>query len=156
QSGTGKLVSEAPLLKSLQIDTQSLQDQTGLDAFAVGMARIVESQAPVALLADFASRIVNRPDSLASPEQRCFTRALVLSHEAKAKAFGTPPTPFYNTVVWIVDKEGDLPDWFLISNPRIRHIPVPKPDHVVRRQICSGLLVNLEGFSGATEEGKEI
>jgi ATP-dependent Clp protease ATP-binding subunit ClpA len=48
-------------------------------------------------------------------------------------------------VIWIVDKEGDLPDWFLVGNPRVRHIPVAKPDHTVRRILTASLLRTLPG-----------
>ncbi len=56
-----------------------------------------------------------------------------------------------DTVIWIVDKEGDLPDWFLISNPRIRHIPIPKPDHLVRHIMAGSLLKTLDGYKTADE-----
>jgi ATP-dependent Clp protease ATP-binding subunit ClpA len=58
----------------------------------------------------------------------------------------TPPRPFFNTLIWVVEKEGDLPDWMLVGNPRIRHIPLPKPDHVARRAFAGSLLTMLEGY----------
>jgi len=60
--------------------------------------------------------------------------------------------PFFNTVLWIVDKEGDLPDWLLIGNPRVRHIPVAKPDHRARRILIPSLLRSLPGGRDAPRE----
>lgn len=147
EEGTGRLLNDHTLLKRLGLNAEAGSDQTGMDVFCSGLQKIVEHSTPVTLIADFASRIINRPDSLTQAEHRCFTRALVLSHEAKTKRFGQPAKPFFNSVVWIVDKEGDLPDWLVVSNPRIRHIPIPKPDHRIRKEICKSLLRSLDGYS---------
>jgi ATP-dependent Clp protease ATP-binding subunit ClpA len=112
------------------------------------MQRIVTrgpGEPPIALLADFASQLTVRHDALSATEHQAFTRALVLSHQARPRPHGTPPRPYYNTIVWIVDKEGDLPDWLLVDNPCIRHVPVAKPDHRARRQLAPSLLRTLDG-----------
>jgi ATP-dependent Clp protease ATP-binding subunit ClpA len=54
-----------------------------------------------------------------------------------------------NSVFWILDKEGDLPDWLVVDNPRIRSIPVGKPDHRARRQLAPALLRGIVGFRDA-------
>ena len=58
---------------------------------------------------------------------------------------GTEGRPFFNPILWIVDKEGDLPDWFVVGNPRLRHIQVPHPDHRVRRTVAESLSRTLPG-----------
>ena len=88
---------------------------------------------PAALIVDFASRLITRNEALSPAEHQLFSRALILSHSARARPAGDRRQPFFNTVIWIVDKEGDLPDWFLIGNPRVRHIPIGRPDHLARR-----------------------
>jgi len=55
----------------------------------------------------------------------------LLSHKARNRPVGSERTPLFNSIVWIVEREGDLPDWLLIDNPRLRHISVPKPDSQV-------------------------
>jgi energy-coupling factor transporter ATP-binding protein EcfA2 len=125
----------------------------GLDLFAATLERLVNAPGePIALIADFASRLLVRTDNLSQPEHAAFTRALVLAHQARGGPFGNPPRRFWNTVVWIVEKEGDLPDWFLVGNPRVRHIPVAKPDSRTRRALAPSLLRQLEGFRSASEE----
>jgi hypothetical protein len=94
---------------------------------------------PIALFLDFASRLLLRPDLPTECEQRCFTRALVLAHTVQPRPVGAEGRPFFNPIFWITEKEGDLPDWFVVGNPRLRHIPVPQPDHVVRRAVAATL-----------------
>jgi energy-coupling factor transporter ATP-binding protein EcfA2 len=102
------------------------------------LERVVRwSDEPIAMFADFASRMLLRPDLPTEAEQRCFTRALVLGHAVQPRPIDG--RPFYNPIIWIVEKEGDLPDWFVVGNPRIRQIPVPKPDHVVRHNVANTL-----------------
>ncbi len=110
------------------------------------LEQIVRStEEPVALLVDFASRLLLRPDLPTECEQRCFTRALVLGQTVQPRPFGADARPFFNPVLWITEKEGDLPDWLVVGNPRLRHIPVPRPDHTVRRAVAETLGRSLNG-----------
>ena len=124
----------------------------GLDLFTEALGRVVAySREPIAIVADFASRMIVRHDVLTPAEHQAFTRALILSQSARARPVGSPARPMFNTVFWIVEKEGDLPDWYLIGNPRIRHVPIAKPDHRARRQFGEALLRGFEGARGASE-----
>jgi hypothetical protein len=125
----------------------------GLDLFAETLERLVAApNEPIALVADFASRLLARADHPSVAEHSAFTRALVLSHQSAAKPVGDPPRRFWNTVVWVADKEGDLPDWFLVGNPKVRHIPVAKPDSRTRYSLAPSLLRRLDGFADAPEQ----
>ena len=129
----------------------------GLELFATTLGRlVVDPTEPTALIADFASRFVARPDALSPTEHQAFTRALVASHAARAQPFGTPRKPFFNTVFWVVDKEGDLPDWLSVGNPRVRHIPLAKPDHVVRRSFGKALLRGYESPDRSSAETDSV
>ncbi|MDS0789677.1 AAA family ATPase [Proteus vulgaris] len=110
---------------------------------------------PIALCIDFASCLLSHRDNLMPAEHSLFTQALVTSHQAKARPAGEHNQPFFNTVFWIVEKETDLPDWFTVNNPRIRAIPVAKPDNQIRRVLAPNLLVSLAGFSSLAENEKE-
>jgi hypothetical protein len=123
----------------------------GVDLLGEALERLVLLQGePVALIVDFASRLVARHDDLREAEQRLFTRAFIASHAAQSRPCGPRMQPFFNTVLWVVEKEGDLPDWLLIGNPRIRSIPLAKPDHNVRRAIAGTLLASMPGASSAS------
>ena len=124
----------------------------GPELFAATLERVVAfADEPVALVVDFASRLTVRKDAPTPQEHQLFTRAFVASHQARPRPHGTPRRPFFNTVVWILEREGDLPDWLTVGNPRIRGIPLPKPDHAARRSFASSLLRALPGFLTADE-----
>jgi DNA polymerase III delta prime subunit len=128
----------------------------GIELLATTLARIAaRSGEPIALLIDFASRLIIRNDALSAAEHQAFMQALVACHVARSRPIGTPPRPFFNSIVWVVEKEGDLPDWFLIDNPRIRHIPVGKPDNLARGVLARVLLRSLAGHADARADEKE-
>ncbi|MCI3132056.1 AAA family ATPase [Phenylobacterium aquaticum] len=125
----------------------------GIDLFGATLERLVRSDGPpLALIADFASRLIVRSDALSPAEHQVFTRALVLSQAARARPVGPNRAPLFNTVIWIVDKEGDLPDWLTIDNPRLRHIPVSPPDRGVRRALAPHLVRTLPGAKTAAAD----
>jgi energy-coupling factor transporter ATP-binding protein EcfA2 len=107
---------------------------------------------PAAILLDFASRLVVRSDSLSTAENDLFTRALILSHHAKSRPHGTERKPFFNSVLWVAEKEGDLPDWLTIGNPRIRVIPVARPDARIRATLASAMLRSLPDYKESDSE----
>lgn len=120
-----------------------------IDLLGTTMERFVHEQGqPSALLVDFASRLASRPDALRPEESQLFTRALVLSHSAQARlrAGNAGGQPLFNTIVWIVEREGDLPDWLVIDNPRLRHVPIARPDHDTRRYLAAALLKSLADY----------
>lgn len=149
---TGGLQPADELLTRLKCEPAA---QTATDLVSLGriLDRVVFADGqPIALIVDFAARLVVRSDSLSRDEHPFFSRAHIYSATAKARPIGPEGKPFFNTVLWIVDKEGDLPDWLLMGNPRIRHIPVAKPDNIARRSVIPALLKTLPGAAQATAE----
>lgn len=123
----------------------------GSDVFGVTLERIIHRDGPpIALIVDFASRLAVRVDALSVAEHQLFTRALVGSQTARARPVGPNRTPLFNSVLWIVDKEGDLPDWLTIDNPRVRHIPIAAPDRTARRSLAPHLIRGLPGAREAS------
>jgi ATP-dependent Clp protease ATP-binding subunit ClpA len=148
-SGTGAAGNDE-LLRALGLMPSNGVAPGGVDLLATTLERFVALDgSPAILLIDFASRLVARHESLSQHEHQLFSRALIRSHSARPRPAGAERQPFFNTVIWIVDKEGDLPDWFLVANPRIRHIPIAKPDHLARRNLVPFLVRNLPGARDA-------
>lgn len=136
----------AGVLESLGLGSSNSNAGTGLELLGAALDRVVSFDGqPIAIIADFASRLIVRTDFPSPAEHQLFTRALVLTQSAKARPVGPERQPLFNTVLWIVDKEGDLPDWLVVNNPRLRHIPIAKPDRSTRRAIIPALLRGLAG-----------
>ncbi|MBG4734771.1 ATP-dependent Clp protease ATP-binding subunit [Pseudomonas aeruginosa] len=124
----------------------------GTDLLGATLQRLVNrSGEPIALIVDFASRLAVRTDALSAAEHQLFTQALGLSHQARSRPAGEQRKPFFNSVLWVVEKEGDLPDWLLVDNPRLRHIPVSKPDQPARRARAPARRRGRGGAGGAEE-----
>lgn len=133
--------------------TESGRLAASMERFFEVMETIVRAtDEPIALFADFASRLLVRADLPTEVEQRGFTRALVLSHAVMPRPVGEEGRPFFNPVFWIVEKEGDLPDWFVVGNPRLRHIPIPPPDRKVRQLVAETLCPSLAGAAAMSSE----
>ena len=109
-------------------------------------------EGPVALIADFASQFLVNNQHLSQAEHDAFTRALVLSQQAQPFPHGNPAKPFFNNVLWLVDKEPDLPDWLTVNNPKIRPINISKPDHHTRRAMAAKLLNSLPANNSISYE----
>lgn len=147
-TGTG-----AALLQELGLTSDNGQGRVGAEMLSTGLAQVVRRPGePIALIVDFAARLLTRPTDLTAAEHALFTQALMLSQQSAPKPAGADRRPFFNTVVWIVEKEGDLPDWFIVGNPRVRHIPVPRPDNRARRALAPALLKPLNGAAQASPE----
>lgn len=145
--------SSANLLHEFGLSPEEGRPRAAPDQLAPVLERLVDRQGePIALVIDFAARLLVRPEDPTATEHQLFTQALMLSHRARSRPIGQERRPFFNTVVWVVDKEGDLPDWFLVENPRIRHIPVPRPDNRARRALAPALLKPLPGAAQATSD----
>lgn len=145
------------LLSELGLTPVDGAASAGIDLLGTTLQRLVNRAGdPVALIVDFASRLVLRNDSLNAAEHQLFTLALVLSHQTRSRPAGEQRKPFFNSVLWVVEKEGDLPDWLLVNNPRLRHIPVSKPDQLARRALAPALLKGLSGSQGASEDAQQL
>lgn len=153
-SRTGSRQSAASVVTRLGCETEPSGDLR-LDRISRILERVINSgDEPTAIIVDFASRLSTRIDLLSPEEHAFFTRAHFHSCMARVRPVGPEGKPFFNTVIWIVDKEGDLPDWMLLGNPKVRHIPISRPDHMVRRAVVPGLLQSLSGGAQASDAAR--
>jgi energy-coupling factor transporter ATP-binding protein EcfA2 len=141
------------ILQQLGLVVTDGRAAAGTDALSSFMEQFVELQTePAALVIDFAARLMTRPSDLSQAEHLLFTRALMLSHKALSRPAGADRRPFFNSIVWVVEKESDLPDWLIVGNPRIRHIPISRPDSQARRALAPALLRPLPGTAEASHD----
>ncbi len=62
--------------------------------------------------------------------------------------------PLYNNCIFLFDKEEDVPYWYIQSNPKIRTIPIPKPDIEMRRWLSKSIMKVFEDYSDLNEPKK--
>ncbi len=144
------------LMKQLGLQPVNGCAPAGLDLFEQVLEQVIAWKGePIALIVDFASRLIIHQNDLNDTEHRLFTRALIRSQEARVRAYGTLSKPFFNTVLWIVEKEGDMPAWFTLDNSKVRHISIPNPDHQMRRVLATSLIQSLDGAKEASSQLKD-
>jgi len=116
-------------------------------------------RANAAIILNFSSRI----DGVLENANAFFYFAHRLSMTAFPKLFdsggsedeATPskiPLSRHSPLLWIVEREADLPEWFLIDNHKIRILPVPKPDNDIRRFIIASLAPTIPSYEGMNDE----
>ena len=87
---------------------------------------MAEVRAPMALMLDYASTVIRRPGD---EVDRLF---VAMDKAARAPAPVRPDIgwdcPPRNPVLWVVDRPGDLPEWFVTRNPALRDMVIGLPD----------------------------
>ncbi len=132
------------LFQKLQIPLQQEGVYNDLQTFNTVLQKIIHyPDEPIGLIVDFASQFLMNPENLVKAEHDSFSMAHILSQTTETRPYGNPPSPYYNIIIWIVDKEGDLPDWMIVNNPKIRHIPIGKPNHIARRRLVHPIIESL-------------
>jgi ATP-dependent protease Clp ATPase subunit len=105
-----------------------------------------------ALVLRFASRL----EDIVSEEdiRKFFYRMFRLSLEATPRIVpgSSEIKPMYSPVFWITDKENDLPAWYTMDNPRVRVLPVPRPDNEIRLRVIESVAPKMPGYGDMTPE----
>ncbi|MDR1874720.1 MAG: AAA family ATPase [Synergistaceae bacterium] len=126
-----------------------------LERAAEVVAALAESAlGHTAVLLCFASRLRDLCESDMEP---FFYRMFRLSLEsvprmAPSGSASGKPRPRYNPLFWIMDKENDLPPWYTLDNPKIRVLPIPRPDNEIRRHIVGAVSPKIPGYGALSDE----
>ena len=144
--------------------------QATLPAAAQALEKLVTAKGlHCAALVDFASRI---PDlcSAGNDVNAFFYHLFRLMHSVipkltqpasasdsagKLDTAKAADAPLYSPIIWLLDKENDLPSWYALNSARLRNLPVPKPDHEIRRSVALTLVPRMAGFADMPEERQE-
>lgn len=144
---------QAKQMSRLGINTEDQRSDSSLETLGRFLERLTALQGePIALIVDFASRLTINMGNLAPMEHQLFTRALICANDAKARPFGPVGRPYFNSVIWVTEKEGDLPDWFIVGNQRLRSIPIAKPDAAIREALAPSLLRIMPEYATTSAE----
>jgi MoxR-like ATPase len=122
-------------------------------------------RANAAIILNFSSRIDASRIDVTQEAKNFFYFAHRLSMTAFPKLFDSegsedaanpPKIPLsrHSPLLWIVEREADLPEWFLIDNQKIRILPVPKPDNDIRRFIIESLAPNIPCYGEMDDDDR--
>ena len=144
------------------LDCRSGAAQADLSKAAQAIEALVMARdARCAVLLDFASRIPDLCSGSGNDVEAFFYRMFRLMGDAAPKlprdagaAPGVLPTPLFSPVIWILDKENDLPSWYALNGARLRSLPIPKPGHDVRRFIVESIAPRMDGWDDMDEASR--
>ncbi|MBN2824686.1 MAG: ATP-dependent Clp protease ATP-binding subunit [Campylobacterales bacterium] len=104
------------------------------------------------VILNFSSRL---NDIAGNDTHELYYRTFRLLQNASAKIIGESKSPKFNLLFWFIDKENDLPPWYSIDNPKIKVLPLPKPDFLIRKVIISKLSSKIRGFNEVEPQKQE-
>ncbi len=104
------------------------------------------------IILNFSSRL---GDTSGNDTHEFYYRIFRLLQNASAKIIGETQNPKFNLLFWFIDKENDLPTWYSIDNPKIKTLPLPKPDFLIRKTIISKLSPKIAGFNEVSPQKQE-
>jgi len=156
----GAAQREASSLLALKLKDDGTM-AASLDALYEVMKRAVAlREARTAVVIDFASRIAANVQHPSADEHRFFVGCEKLSLQAApviplataAQPQSNAPTsaaPLFNPVIWLVNREQDLPSWFLLDSERVSPHVIPRPDYQTRLAAAELLAPLMSGHETA-------
>lgn len=150
----GSIPEDFKKITSLSCDNNKLLKASLPEASKI-IARLVKYPGiNCAVIINSASRIPDLCSNSGNDVNDFFYSMFGLMNEAAPKWIEEKKTSLYSPVFWILDKENDLPSWYSLSNARLRNLPIPKPDHDIRRCIIESIIAKIEGYDSASDEQK--
>ncbi len=111
-------------------DSSTSQSQMLLTEFTNKITSKLDGQDRIAMVIDFASRIAHN-DNLFPVCDKLATRVT-----AKVIQGDTKEISFYNPLIWLFNKDGDIPPWYGKDNHRLYRQEIPRPDLDQRLKIA--------------------
>lgn len=145
-------------ITGLSLDDKNISPAS-LPEASVIIEKLVKTQGVnCAVMINFASRIPDLCDGNGNDVNDFFYHMFRLMNEADPKYIRNEEkktaTSLYSPVIWLLDKENDLPSWYTLNNARLRNLPVPKPDPDIRRYITEAIAPKAAGYTEASDDQK--
>lgn len=119
------------------------------EELATKIAGKMDGSERVAMVIDFASRL--------DQESRLFPVCDKLASALGPKKLNEENRTyaFYNPIIWLFDKDGDIPPWYGTGNHRIHRHEIPKPEHDQRFRLAVTKLKLFDGFDATDEKERK-
>lgn len=134
EAETSQATGLVPSLKGESSAALALSDLT-----AVIRAVVSSTTVRAALIIDYASRLREDENDNSAELHALLATAEKLIHTATAQSSGDRKVALYNPVLWLVDREGDLPHW-LTATEEMRVVSIPIPSLTAREQAAGRLM----------------
>jgi ATP-dependent Clp protease ATP-binding subunit ClpB len=109
-----------------------------------------------ALVVERAGRLAVKADALNASEHSFFAKAARIARTVEPNLVPEKRTiPLFNPVIWLVENERELPDWFLNLGERLRTATVPQPEFDEREQMARWLVPVFPDYDELDEEERE-
>ena len=115
---------------------------------------MLEPSLPMALLIDYASPMLRRAGSELDLMLIAIDKASRLPAPERPGDCG--PCPPRNPLIWLTDRSGDLPDWFVTRNPGVRDLIIGGPDLSDRIRFLNCVVQDLKGYDPAAPDKTQL
>lgn len=85
-----------------------------------------------------------------------YYKAFRILHNSTPKKTINSNSVKYNVLIYLFDKDNDIPAWYTTNNPKIKSIPIPKPDLNSREIIIQQLSRRINGYSDLEETKRHL
>ncbi|NJM13829.1 MAG: hypothetical protein HC889_20050 [Synechococcaceae cyanobacterium SM1_2_3] len=103
-----------------------------------------------AVVMDYASRLPVSVQQLSDAEHEFFTACEKLAHNTHPIATADAAAPLFNPMLWLCNRENDLPSWFTLDNEPIHRLTLPLPDFETRQRAAQPLAEYFCGHASAS------
>ena len=111
--------------------------------------RVAKSPQPMGLIIESASRLVRDVNQLSEEEFAFYRRVDRIARRCQPCP---GDRPLFSPIIWVLDNERDVPNWFAVGNELLRSIVLPLPHTGERQQFADRLVLRLVGRTAGTDE----
>jgi len=113
---------------------------------------VQSTEVRVALVLDYASRLTTNAQQPSEAAFDLFTGCEKLARLAHPLPHpGDSSAPLYNPLIWVCERDTDLPSWYLLDNELVHLLPLPRPHYEDRRTAAAALAPAFTGYEAADE-----
>jgi len=145
--------SKKGVSKFFEIAKQKPEDCKSFETATIAMRTALEStDEAVSIIFDIANITISSPEDLSENELECLSRMFLASKKRKQAISKKNSHLLTNIMLYVVEKNNDLPAWFYINNPFIKNVTITKPNKELRKNF---ILCNTSVFHDIKEITEE-
>jgi energy-coupling factor transporter ATP-binding protein EcfA2 len=113
---------------------------------------LITANVRAAAVMDYASRVPVSVQQLTEAEHEFFTACEKLAHTAHPIMAAPANVPLFNPILWLCNRENDLPSWFTLDNEAVHRLTLPPPAFEERRHAAELLAASFADHAQATTD----